>query len=190
MVDSLDGKTALVTGATNGIGRVTAKELARRGARVLLVARDRDRGETTAAEIREVSGGRAPDLLLADLSSQSEVCRLAQEVRELTPRLDLLVNNAGAIFDERKLSADGLEMTFALNHLAYFLLTLELLPLVEAASGSRIVTCPRWRTQEGRSTSTICKASAPTRCGGRTSSRSWPTCSSRGSWRDACAGAG
>jgi retinol dehydrogenase-12 len=139
MVDSLAGKTALVTGATNGIGRVTAKELARRGARVLLVARDRDRGEATEAEIREVSGGRAPDLLLADLSSQSEVCRLAQEVRELTPRLDLLVNNAGAIFDERKLSADGLEMTFALNHLAYFLLTLELLPLVEAAHASRIV---------------------------------------------------
>lgn len=139
MVDSLDGKTALVTGATNGIGRVTVKELARRGARVLLVARDRARGEATAVEIREVSGGRVPDLLVADLSSQSEVRRLAQEVRELTPRLDILVNNAGAIFDERKLSADGLEMTFALNHLAYFLLTLELLPLLEEGSMSRIV---------------------------------------------------
>jgi NAD(P)-dependent dehydrogenase (short-subunit alcohol dehydrogenase family) len=139
MADSLDGTTALVTGATNGIGRVTARELARRGARVLFVARDRARGEATAAEIREASGGRPPDLLVADLSSQREVRRLAQEVRDRTPRLDLLVNNAGAIFEERKLSADGLEMTFALNHLAYFLLTLELLPLVAAGSASRIV---------------------------------------------------
>jgi retinol dehydrogenase-12 len=139
MAGSLDGKIALVTGATNGIGRVTARELARRGARVLFVARDRARGEETLAEVRAVSGGRPADLLLADLSSLSEVRRLAQQVRERTTRLDLLVNNAGAIFDERKLSADGLEMTFALNHLAYYLLTLELLPLVEAGSASRIV---------------------------------------------------
>jgi retinol dehydrogenase-12 len=139
MADSLDGTTALVTGATNGIGRVTAGELARRGARVLFVARDRARGEATLAEIREASGGRPTDLLLADLSSQREVRRLAQEVRERTPRLDLLVNNAGAIFDERAVSADGLEMTFALNHLAYFLLTLELLPILEEGSASRIV---------------------------------------------------
>ena len=109
------------------------------GARVLLVARDRARGESTAAEIREASGGRAPDVLLADLSSRVEVRRLAREVRERTPRLDLLVNNAGAIFADREVSADGLEMTFALNHLAYFLLTLELLPLLEEGSTSRIV---------------------------------------------------
>jgi len=135
----IDGKVALVTGATNGIGRVTARELARMGARVLLVARDRARGESTAAEIREASGGRAPDVLLADLSSRAEVRRLAREVRARTTRLDLLVNNAGAIFAERELSADGLEMTFALNHLASFLLTLELLPLLERGLASRIV---------------------------------------------------
>lgn len=135
----IDGKVALVTGATNGIGRVTARELARMGARVLLVARDRARGDATAAEIREASGGRAPDVLLADLSSRSEVRRLAREVRGRATRLDLLVNNAGAIFAERELSADGLEMTFALNHLASFLLTLELLPLLERGLASRIV---------------------------------------------------
>ena len=149
MAGSLDGKIALVTGATNGIGRATARELARRGARVLLVARDRVRGDATASEIREVSGGRAPDLLLADLSSQSEVRRLAQEVRERTPRLDLLVNNAGAIFADREVSADGLEMTFALNHLAYFLLTLELLPLLEEGSTSRIVNVSSMAHERG-----------------------------------------
>jgi NAD(P)-dependent dehydrogenase (short-subunit alcohol dehydrogenase family) len=135
----LDGKTAIVTGATNGIGRVTARELARMGARTLLVARDRARGESAAAEIRESCGGRVAEVLVADLSSQSEVRRLAREVRERVPRLDLLVNNAGAIFAEREVSADGLEMTFALNHLGYFLLTLELLPLLERAPGARIV---------------------------------------------------
>jgi NAD(P)-dependent dehydrogenase (short-subunit alcohol dehydrogenase family) len=149
MAGSLDGKIALVTGATNGIGRATARELARRGARVLLVARDRARGEATAAEIRAVSGGRSPDLLLAELSSQSEVRRLAQEVRERTPRLDLLVNNAGAIFADREVSADGLEMTFALNHLAYFLLTLELLPLLEEGSTSRIVNVSSMAHERG-----------------------------------------
>jgi NAD(P)-dependent dehydrogenase (short-subunit alcohol dehydrogenase family) len=139
MGGSLDGKIAIVTGATNGIGRVTARELTRLGARTLLVARDRARGERAAAEIRESCGGRVPDVLVADLSSQSEVRRLAREVRERVSRLDLLVNNAGAIFAEREVSADGLEMTFALNHLAYFLLTLELLPLLERAPGARIV---------------------------------------------------
>ena len=139
MAGSQEGKIALVTGATNGIGRITAQELARRGARVLLVARDRARGERAAAEIQAASGGQPPDVLVAELSSQADVRRLAREVRERTPRLDLLVNNAGAIFAGRELSADGLEMTFALNHLAYFLFTLELLPLLEEGPASRVV---------------------------------------------------
>jgi NAD(P)-dependent dehydrogenase (short-subunit alcohol dehydrogenase family) len=150
MASSLEGRIALVTGATNGIGRVTAQELARRGARLLLVARDRARGETTAAGIRDAAGGPAPEVLLGDLSSQADVRRLAREVRERTPRLDLLVNNAGAIFAEREVSADGLEMTFALNHLAYFLLTLELLPLLEQAPRSRIVNVASVAHERGR----------------------------------------
>jgi retinol dehydrogenase 12 len=150
MESSLEGRIALVTGATNGIGRVTAQELARGGARVLIVARDRARGQATAAGIRDATGAPAPDVLLGDLSSQAEVRRLAREIRERTPRLDLLVNNAGAIFAEREVSADGLEMTFALNHLAYFLLTLELLPLLEQAPRSRIVNVASVAHERGR----------------------------------------
>jgi NAD(P)-dependent dehydrogenase (short-subunit alcohol dehydrogenase family) len=135
---AMDGRVALVTGATNGIGRVTAREFARMGARTLIVARDPARGEATARELREGTGGTI-EPLVADLSSQAQVRGLAAAVRERTGRLDLLVNNAGAIFASRELSADGVEMTFALNHLAYFLLTLELLPLMEGLPDARIV---------------------------------------------------
>jgi retinol dehydrogenase-12 len=134
----LDGRVALVTGATSGIGMVTAREFARMGARTLIVARDPVKGEASAREIRDATGAPA-EVLVADLSSREEVRRLAGEVRERTGRLDLLVNNAGAIFAERRVSADGIEMTFALNHLAYFLLTLELMPLLAAAPEARVV---------------------------------------------------
>jgi retinol dehydrogenase-12 len=134
----LDGQVALVTGATNGIGRVTAREFARMGARTLIVARDPGRGEEAAREIREATGAPA-EVLVADLSSRDQVRRLAGEVGDRAGRVDLLVNNAGAIFAERRLSADGVEMTLALNHLAYFQLTLELLPLLRVAPEGRIV---------------------------------------------------
>jgi NAD(P)-dependent dehydrogenase (short-subunit alcohol dehydrogenase family) len=132
-------KVCLVTGATAGIGLVTARELARKGARVILVGRSSERCSRAADEIRAQAGTTAVEWLVADLSAQGDVRRLADQVLNRSGRLDVLVNNAGGIFLKRQESADGIEMTFALNHLSYFLLTHLLLPLLEASSPARIV---------------------------------------------------
>jgi NAD(P)-dependent dehydrogenase (short-subunit alcohol dehydrogenase family) len=136
---SMDGKTCLVTGATSGIGEVAALELARKGARVVLVGRSREKAEATADRIRREADNPSVEYLLADLSSQAEVRRLAEEVKGRYPRLDELINNAGAMFAPRRESVDGIEMTWALNHLAYFLLTDLLLDTLKAGAPSRIV---------------------------------------------------
>lgn len=135
----MQDKVCLVTGANAGIGRATALELARQGAQVVMVCRSRERGEAAQAEIIQASGNQAVDLLLADLSSQAEVRRAATEFQSRYDRLHILVNNAGAFFNQRLESADGLEMTFALNHLGYFLLTHLLLEQLRAAAPSRII---------------------------------------------------
>jgi NAD(P)-dependent dehydrogenase (short-subunit alcohol dehydrogenase family) len=136
---AMHDKICLVTGATSGIGRVTARELARMGGTVVAVARDRARGEAAVAEFAE-AGGRPAELLVGDLSVQADVRRVAAEFLRRHPRLDVLVNNAGAIHNERELTADGIERTFAVNHLAYFLLTTLLLPALEAAPAGRVVS--------------------------------------------------
>jgi NAD(P)-dependent dehydrogenase (short-subunit alcohol dehydrogenase family) len=130
---------AVVTGATSGIGRVTALELARAGWTVLCVGRDAGRGAETLAEIRAAAGDRRAEFLQADLSSIAAGKALGAIIRDRRPRLDLLVNNAGTLFDRRQESVDGLEMTFALNHLGYFVLTDMLLPALAAAPSARIV---------------------------------------------------
>jgi NAD(P)-dependent dehydrogenase (short-subunit alcohol dehydrogenase family) len=137
---SIDGKVALVTGATAGIGMVTARELARRGARVIGVGRSADRCAEAARQIREQTGSTSVEYLVADLSSQAEVRRLADLVKAATRRLDVLVNNAGVVRLKRVVTDDGLEMTFAVNHLAYFLLTNLLLDLVKASAPARIIS--------------------------------------------------
>jgi NAD(P)-dependent dehydrogenase (short-subunit alcohol dehydrogenase family) len=139
----LSGKTCLVTGASNGIGKVTARELARMGAQVVVVARNPTRAEAAVAEIRRDSGSERVALMLADLSSQAEIRRLAAEFLAKHDALHVLVNNAGAMHTSRTLTVDGYETTFATNHLAYFLLTHLLLDCIKASarggSASRIV---------------------------------------------------
>lgn len=136
---SMAGKVCLITGATAGIGEATARELAHRGATVVLVGRNRARCEAVADSIRRSTGNPSVEFLLADLSSQAEVRRLAQEFLRRHDRLHVLVNNAGALFALRRESADGIEMTLALNHLAYFLLTGLLLKTLKESAPARIV---------------------------------------------------
>jgi NAD(P)-dependent dehydrogenase (short-subunit alcohol dehydrogenase family) len=135
------GRTALITGATDGVGRVVARALAQQGWRVLVHGRDRPRGEALAREI-EQAGGSAT-FLAADLASLAEVRRLADAVKQQTGRLDLLINNAGigsvGSAPGRQTSADGHELRFAVNYLAGFLLTHLLLPLLKASAPARIV---------------------------------------------------
>jgi NAD(P)-dependent dehydrogenase (short-subunit alcohol dehydrogenase family) len=135
----LTGKICLITGSTSGIGKVTARELAGMGPTIVLVARDRNRGESTRDEIRAATDNDLVDLLLADLSSQQSIRDLAAAFKERYQQLHVLVNNAGAINGARTLTVDGYEATFAVNHLGYFLLTELLLDLLKASAPSRIV---------------------------------------------------
>lgn len=128
-----DLKTAVVTGATSGLGRAAAQALAQRGFRVILMGRDAARGAEVVAEIR-ASGGRA-ELVLGDLMTVAGAQAVAAEIRERAPRVDLLVNNAGGAFNRDERTSDGLERTFALNVLAPFVLTEALMPALAAARG-------------------------------------------------------
>ncbi len=133
------GKYCLVTGGTAGIGLATARELVRKGASVTIVGRDAARGDSAVASIRAATGRDTIDFVVADLSDQRRLRAFATAFRERRPKLDVLINNAGGLFGRRRLSADRIEMTFALNHLNYFLLTHLLLPSLRAAAPSRIV---------------------------------------------------
>ncbi len=133
------GRTVLVTGGTGGIGKATALGLAALGARVAITGHDRQRLDAAAREIRATRHAEV-DPFLADLSSQAEVRCLADEVQRALPRVDVLINNAGGFWNTRRVTADGLEHTFALNHLAPFLLTNLLLERLKASSSARVVT--------------------------------------------------
>jgi NAD(P)-dependent dehydrogenase (short-subunit alcohol dehydrogenase family) len=135
----MEGKICLVTGGTNGIGKATAQSLANMGATVVIVGRNAPKTAMIVEEIREASDNPNVDCLLADLSSQRDVRRLADEFKTKYPQLHVLLNNAGGTFTTRQLSVDGIEMTFALNHLAYFLLTYLLVDTLKASAPARII---------------------------------------------------
>lgn len=133
-------KVYIVTGANAGIGKATALGLAKTGGTVVMVCRNPEKGKATQQEIVQQSGNSKVDLLLADLSVQADIRQLAQKINDTYDRIDVLVNNAGGVFSSRTLTKDGLEYTFALNHLAYFLLTDLLLDKIKASAPARIVS--------------------------------------------------
>ncbi len=135
----MDGKVVVLTGGTSGIGQVAAVELARRGARIVLIARDRARAAQALADVNNAGPGLAHCAMYADLASIGETRRVAAEIAVAEPRIDVLINNAGALFNRRQLSPDGLEMSFAVNHMAYFVLTEALLPTLTRSAPARIV---------------------------------------------------
>ena len=147
--EPMQDRTVLVTGASGGIGRATAEGLSALGARVGVVGRDGDRTERAAAEIARSTGGTV-DVFVADMSAQADVRRLAADVLAAYPHLDVLVNNVGGYWAHRHVTADGLEHTFALNHLAPFLLTGLLLDRLRASAPARVVTVSSGAQSMGR----------------------------------------
>jgi NAD(P)-dependent dehydrogenase (short-subunit alcohol dehydrogenase family) len=136
---SIHGKTIVITGATSGIGLIAAERLAAMGARLVLVARDRTRGENALARIARHGPGAAHGIHYGDLSRLGEIKRVGAEIAAAESRIDVLINNAGGLFATRQVTEDGLERTFATNHLAYFVLTHLLLDRLIAAAPARIV---------------------------------------------------
>jgi NAD(P)-dependent dehydrogenase (short-subunit alcohol dehydrogenase family) len=135
----MQGKTVLITGANSGVGFAMAEALARRGARLIMVCRDARRGAFAWEALMQASTCAAPVLMLADLSAQAQIRALSTDIHQRFQRIDVLINNAGGVFAKRELSVDGIEKTFATNHLAPFLLTSLLLDLLLAAPVGRIV---------------------------------------------------
>jgi NAD(P)-dependent dehydrogenase (short-subunit alcohol dehydrogenase family) len=135
----MKGKTVVITGGTSGIGEVAALELAQMGARIVLVGRDKPRAQTTLARLRERGPGLAHTVHYADLTRLAEMKRVAAQIAGAEPRIDVLINNAGAMFAARRVTEDGLERTFALNHMAYFVVTAGLRERLTASAGARIV---------------------------------------------------
>jgi retinol dehydrogenase 12 len=135
----MKGKTVVITGGTSGIGEVAAIALAKMGARIVLVARDTSRGDATLARLRDSAPGIAHSAHFADLLRLVEMKRVAAQIADREPRIDVLINNAGALFATRRLTEDGLECTFALNHMAYFVITEGLRERLLASGPARII---------------------------------------------------
>ncbi|AGC48090.1 short-chain dehydrogenase/reductase [Myxococcus stipitatus DSM 14675] len=150
MTQDLLHKVVLITGATDGIGKAAATELARRGATLTIVGRNKQKTEQVLAELKSTSGNPHLDLLLCDLSRMADVQRAAEEFKARHERLDVLVNNAGATFKKPTMGPDGFELTFALNHLAYFQLTTSLLDLLRKTPGARVVSTSSSMQARGR----------------------------------------
>ncbi len=135
----MEGKTVVITGATSGIGQIAAERLAAMGARIVVVARSKSRGAVALAQLRAIAPNAPHTVHYADLAKIPEMKRVASEIAKEEPRVDVLINNAGAMFASRRVTTDGLEFTFALNHMAYFVVTEGLRERLVASAPARIV---------------------------------------------------
>jgi NAD(P)-dependent dehydrogenase (short-subunit alcohol dehydrogenase family) len=147
---SMTGKTVLITGATNGIGFETALALARQGASIAFTARNRSKGEATLEQLRRINPNAKHEMYMGDLSLLADVRRIAQEFKSKHNTLDVLINNAGGVFDKRQTTSEGLEYTFALNHLSYFLLSNLLLDTLKATANSRVINVSSSAQAQGK----------------------------------------
>lgn len=139
MIHNMSGKVVVVTGGTSGIGQVASETLAQNGARIVQIARSRKRGEAALRRLREYAPGVGHAVYYADLSRIREVKRVGSEIATAEPRIDVLINNAGGMFSNRRVTDEGLELTFAVNHMAYFVITLALMDRLIASAPARIV---------------------------------------------------
>ena len=135
----MQGKVVVITGGTSGIGQVAAEQLAAMGARIVLVARSKSRGEAALARLRELAPSQEHRIHYGDVSRLADLNRLAAEIRSAEPRIDVLINNAGAMFGQRQVTEDALELTFATNHMSYFVLTHGLREQLAAAGAARVI---------------------------------------------------
>ncbi|HTC33810.1 MAG TPA: SDR family oxidoreductase [Bryobacteraceae bacterium] len=135
----MQGKTVVITGGTSGIGQVAGEALAKMGARIVLVARSKSRGEAALSRLQAIGPGRKHDVHYGDLSRLTEMRRVAKEIAAAETRIDVLINNAGAMFDKRQVTEDGLELTFATNHLSYFVMTHLLSERLITSAPSRVI---------------------------------------------------
>jgi NAD(P)-dependent dehydrogenase (short-subunit alcohol dehydrogenase family) len=135
----MQGKVVVMTGGTSGIGQVSAEKLAAMGARIVLVARSKSRGDATLGRLRELAPSQEHSVHYGDVSRLADLNRLAAEIKAAEPRIDVLINNAGAMFGQRQLTEDGLELTFATNHMSYFVLTHGLRASLLAAGAARVI---------------------------------------------------
>jgi NAD(P)-dependent dehydrogenase (short-subunit alcohol dehydrogenase family) len=149
-MSEIQGKTCIVTGSNSGIGKETAKSLANMGAAVVMVVRSRERGEKAQKEIMKQSGNNSVDLMICDLSSMDSIRHFAEEFKKKYKRLDVLVNNAGAVYNKREITPEGFERTFAVNYLGPFLLTHELLDMLKSSAPSRIINVSSGLAKDGK----------------------------------------
>ena len=146
----MNGKVVVATGATSGIGAVAVETLAKRGARIVFIARSPERAKATLVRLKAVAPGQAHRAHFADLALIGETKRVGAEIAAAEPKIDVLINNAGAMFSDRRITAEGLEMTFALNHMSYFTLTKTLLETLKGSAPARIVSTASQAHTRGR----------------------------------------